>query len=464
MQTSYFLQRGRSSRLRTAAFSLIALLSVSHRAAAQCTTSNLIINTAQHNYMSLAAGVADPRWTVSDKGPAYIPGAPPLGANAMVVVPLGSWPGTGWISDNQQHANPGVPANSSNYMTFKRTFTLCAEAEVTFDMDMRIDNYVQAIMVDGVVVPGFSQPYTSSIMSYSATFSQVLGSGTHSLEIKVGEDNNMQSNPVGMALLGTITASSSVIVNDFDANCDNYDCGSVSECNDKCYWRVTGNNIAGGNNTFGTLTDHAVKIVTNGMQRGIIQNGSPATGGFFGWNTMAPTARFHVNCINGNDGIPSDIRFENLERGRGSLLVIDHMGYVYNSQVDLQQLGFRPAGESDAMQQEIDELKAKVEALQGIIATGRHTADVATGNELFQNAPNPFGTATTIEYNVTSMKQSAHIIIYDLNGRELMKFPTPGKGKGRIVVEGKELQPGMYLYSLVVDGREADTKKMIVSR
>lgn len=48
-----------------------------------------------------------------------------------------------------------------------------------------------------------------------------------------------------------------------------------------------------------------------------------------------PTAYLHVNCINNNpnnnSGL-SDVRFENLEEGRGSILVIDNAtGYVFNS-------------------------------------------------------------------------------------------------------------------------------------
>lgn len=465
MQTFHYRSSMRLPSLFAAASFFLALLFVSHRADAQCTTSSLIINTAEYNYTSLVAGASDPRWVISDKGPAYIPSSPPVGASALVVSPPSFWTGSGWISDNQQHANPGVPANNSNYMTFQRSFTLCEEANVTFNLNMTIDNYVQAILIDGVAVPGLSQPYTSSILTYApAPFSQTLSAGVHTLEIKVGEDNNMSSNPVGMSLHGTITAPSNVIVNDFDANCEGYVCAGTGACDDKCYWRVTGNNISGTNNIFGTLTNHDVNIITNGMQRGVIKNGSSSFGGFFGWNTMTPTARFHVNCINGNDGIPSDIRFENLEPGQGSVLVIDDNGYVYNSRVDISKVGGKPAADVKELQQKIEKLEEKLEMLQHAVETGTNTVDAGTGNELFQNTPNPFGNATNIEYKITSMQQSAYIIICDLNGRELLKYTLQGRGRGVVTVDGKELQPGMYLYSLVIDGREADTKKMIVSR
>lgn len=211
-------------------------------------------------------------------------------------------------------------------------------------------------------------------------------------------------------------------------------------CSDTCYWKVTGNNIIGGNNIFGTLTPDDVEIQTSGFPRGIITSTgewgmgqgaavtpnarlhvdnstwglghidasglhpsvrlyqtSPTSGGptarlglatsagdwtanssvgdvilqnmsqenslIFGTNVNAsntnglermridesgqvginmpnsssaynPTAYLHVACQGGNDdrgNIISDVRFERLEPGRGTLLVIDDNGYVYNS-------------------------------------------------------------------------------------------------------------------------------------
>jgi Concanavalin A-like lectin/glucanases superfamily/Chaperone of endosialidase len=82
---------------------------------------------------------------------------------------------------------------------------------------------------------------------------------------------------------------------------------------------------------FATNLDNA----NNGLERVKIDNQ-----GFVGINTVnstgtQPTSFLHVNCINGN-GLPnnslSDVRFENLEEGRGKILVIDSAtGYVYRS-------------------------------------------------------------------------------------------------------------------------------------
>jgi hypothetical protein len=36
-------------------------------------------------------------------------------------------------------------------------------------------------------------------------------------------------------------------------------------------------------------------------------------------------------------------------------------------------------------------------------------------------------------------------------------------GQGEIILKGSELQPGMYLYVLIVDGNIIDTKRMILT-
>jgi len=39
-----------------------------------------------------------------------------------------------------------------------------------------------------------------------------------------------------------------------------------------------------------------------------------------------------------------------------------------------------------------------------------------------------------------------------------------GKGKQSVTINGNSLQPGMYLYALVIDGKEVDTKRMILTK
>jgi len=83
---------------------------------------------------------------------------------------------------------------------------------------------------------------------------------------------------------------------------------------------------------------------------------------------------------------------------------------------------------------------------------------------LDQNSPNPFNQSTTIGYYVPEAVHSAVIYIYNMNGLQIKSFSIQSKGKGDIIIDGSELQPGMYFYTLIADGKEIDTKRMILTQ
>jgi hypothetical protein len=85
-------------------------------------------------------------------------------------------------------------------------------------------------------------------------------------------------------------------------------------------------------------------------------------------------------------------------------------------------------------------------------------------NILYQNFPNPFNNITTINYRLSDNVKSAKICIYNLTGKQLQCYELPAiKGENTIEVRASSLQSGMYLYSLIVDGRLIDTKRMILT-
>lgn len=82
---------------------------------------------------------------------------------------------------------------------------------------------------------------------------------------------------------------------------------------------------------------------------------------------------------------------------------------------------------------------------------------------LNQNTPNPFAEQTTITYNVPEKYGYAQIIFSTIEGRILKTVDITKKGKGTLTVYSNDLSNGMYTYSLIVDGKTFDTKKMIKS-
>jgi hypothetical protein len=83
-------------------------------------------------------------------------------------------------------------------------------------------------------------------------------------------------------------------------------------------------------------------------------------------------------------------------------------------------------------------------------------------NVLFQNKPNPFKNNCLIKYKVALSRKDATIMIFDMQG-SLIKSYKDLKDEGEITIFGNELKPGMYFYSLVVDGKEIDTLRMILT-
>lgn len=115
-----------------------------------------------------------------------------------------------------------------------------------------------------------------------------------------------------------------------------------------------------------------------------------------------------------------------------------------------------------SMQQQIDELKILVNS---VAANSSATVSTVKGNTsemyLEQNAPNPFTSNTVIRYKVPATG-SATIIIANAAGNVVKTFNLTGKGNGTVTVNANELAAGTYFYSLIVDGKKIDSKKMIL--
>lgn len=82
---------------------------------------------------------------------------------------------------------------------------------------------------------------------------------------------------------------------------------------------------------------------------------------------------------------------------------------------------------------------------------------------LKQNKPNPFNISTSIECTVPQSAASAFICVYDLQGKQVLKIDIRERGDVVNVIDASSLVPGMYIYSLIADGVEIDSKRMIIT-
>ena len=83
---------------------------------------------------------------------------------------------------------------------------------------------------------------------------------------------------------------------------------------------------------------------------------------------------------------------------------------------------------------------------------------------LEQNTPNPSNGSTTIRYYIPAGVSSASIVVSDMKGIVIKNIPLTKKGSGQINIERGILASGTYSYSLLIDGKQIDSRLMIIAR
>ena len=124
--------------------------------------------------------------------------------------------------------------------------------------------------------------------------------------------------------------------------------------------------------------------------------------------------------------------------------------------------------------QSINELTKKVAELEGTTAKKAKATSGATGIEetasdvdmvrMDQNKPNPFSESTVITLNIPEKTQTASIFIYDMSGKQVQSIAVTERGETDITVYARDLAAGMYIYTLIVDGKVAVTRRMIITK
>jgi len=123
-----------------------------------------------------------------------------------------------------------------------------------------------------------------------------------------------------------------------------------------------------------------------------------------------------------------------------------------------------------AQQAQIEELKStvanccKANLKSASLASGTTNSLAENVAQLDQNIPNPFSQETKIGCFIPEASGTSVLYIYNMNGTQLQQYNVNGKGKQSVTINGNSFVPGMYLYSLVIDGKEVDTKRMILTK
>lgn len=123
---------------------------------------------------------------------------------------------------------------------------------------------------------------------------------------------------------------------------------------------------------------------------------------------------------------------------------------------DLQDINAKQSADIEALKVEISQLKN--ERVASVPLSFKTSAVLA------QNTPNPFNEKTTIAFTIPSEVKEASLIIYNMNGLQIKKVILDQRNNGKVEINAGELSAGMYLYTLIADGQEIDTKRMILTK
>ncbi|MGB3181596.1 MAG: T9SS type A sorting domain-containing protein [Cyclobacteriaceae bacterium] len=112
------------------------------------------------------------------------------------------------------------------------------------------------------------------------------------------------------------------------------------------------------------------------------------------------------------------------------------------------------------MEAETAELRRRLEEMEGSSNTNNSFESSA---KVFGNTPNPFSAETRIAYELPA-NSNATLIVYNMSGEQIMTFDNLRSGSGEVVIEGRSLEAGMYIYTLIANGQEVDTRRMILTK
>lgn len=103
------------------------------------------------------------------------------------------------------------------------------------------------------------------------------------------------------------------------------------------------------------------------------------------------------------------------------------------------------------------------------MAAAADTVQIVPGSIFFlePNVPNPFVDQTSIGFSLDADYESVRLVFYDAFYNEVEVLLDASLVEGRhqhLFVPGGRYASGMYFYSLIVEGKERQTRRMILVR
>ncbi|MDY6293474.1 MAG: tail fiber domain-containing protein [Bacteroidales bacterium] len=175
--------------------------------------------------------------------------------------------------------------------------------------------------------------------------------------------------------------------------------------------------------------------------------------------------KFHKSLE--NDGEHFGFLAQEVKEVYPELVHTDSDGYMY-----VDYIGMIPllVGAINELNAQIEELKAEKEGLENQVHYAKaidysgEPEEELTKNVLYQNNPNPFTASTSISMSLRTDVNQAAVYVFDMQGSLIKTIPVSDRGNVAVTIEGSELNAGMYIYSLIADGKEIASKRMILTK
>jgi hypothetical protein len=136
------------------------------------------------------------------------------------------------------------------------------------------------------------------------------------------------------------------------------------------------------------------------------------------------------------------------------------LSYILVNAVKEQQ---KQIEEKDAR---IESLEARIHRLEQLMSSQLpgSSAESDAAARLWQNEPNPTDGTTLIRFRIPRLARQVQISLYSVKGEQLKSFPITQRGEGQLSLDTATLPEGIYLYRLLIDGKQIDAKKLLLNR
>ena len=122
---------------------------------------------------------------------------------------------------------------------------------------------------------------------------------------------------------------------------------------------------------------------------------------------------------------------------------------------------------NEHQQQQILQQQKQIDALQKTVDAFLNNKNTLTNSAvayLQQNSPNPFSQNTLIKCYMPSSAKQSQLIIYSNEGKIMKSFMLNNTGMNEVNLNANTLSSGEYIYTLLIDGKEIDSKHMLLTK